>query len=216
MLPSIGNILASVWDLIYGGRETSSDIKLTNKRNKDITWENGPDHLYRLGLRLRGTDGNQYNTKAIETLAGCINTAHDLFGMIIVPKTTEELEDVDKLNDERIYYNSDDGEYYRKHITYEYTPLKEEDYNYIPVDSHEPLNTSKIHNGCYYIYVLGNYVNVQNITDPSSPRYEYDPNTTYYYKSVTTQYVQVPNEPGSETTNLKTFPYNGYEWFVDF
>jgi len=30
------------------------------------------------------------NGKALETLAGCINTAHDLFGMIIVKVDKEE------------------------------------------------------------------------------------------------------------------------------
>jgi len=52
MLPSLGDSLAHIWDLIYGGRESSDLIKTTNKRNLDISWEDAGNALARQGLRL--------------------------------------------------------------------------------------------------------------------------------------------------------------------
>jgi hypothetical protein len=39
MLPSIGNTISEVWDLVYGGVNTNDTIKNTKKRNKNIDWE---------------------------------------------------------------------------------------------------------------------------------------------------------------------------------
>ncbi|MBP3801486.1 MAG: hypothetical protein J6I85_05660 [Clostridia bacterium] len=52
MLPSLGDSLAHVWDLVYGGRNTNDLIKTTNKRNLDIAWEDAGNALAREGLRL--------------------------------------------------------------------------------------------------------------------------------------------------------------------
>ena len=62
MLPSLGNSIAHLWDLIYGGRETNNTIKTTNERNKDIYWEDAGRAIERNGLRLYHTrpDGNGF------------------------------------------------------------------------------------------------------------------------------------------------------------
>jgi len=52
MLPSIGDTVAQLWDLVYGGRDSSDLIRTTNKRNLDIAWEDGGNALARQGLRL--------------------------------------------------------------------------------------------------------------------------------------------------------------------
>ena len=83
MLPSIGDTISKVWDIVYGGREFDF-IRQTNQRAIDIEWEDAKYDIRRSGLRLRGIYGNSYDTRAVNTLAGCINTAHDLLGMIIV------------------------------------------------------------------------------------------------------------------------------------
>ena len=216
MLPSIGNMMAHIWDKIYGGRNTSPLIQATNKRNKDITWENGGDHLYRLGLRLRGTDGRQYNTDAIETLAGCINTAHDLFGMIIKGYDTEQeiLNDLENLNFDRIYYAEDTGKYYRKITSYRYNEIPEADYDYIIVNhATDYLNTEKIHNGEYWILQEGVYINVN---DPNNLNYEYDPNETYYYKTIASQYLKVYDpSTDSDSVQFADFPFGEYKWYID-
>jgi hypothetical protein len=52
MLPSVGNVISNVWDIVYGGLNTNSNIKVTGKRNKVIEWENPNEQLHRKGLRL--------------------------------------------------------------------------------------------------------------------------------------------------------------------
>ena len=214
MLPGIGDMISQVWDLIYGGRDTSATIAKTNHRNKNIEWENGTVYLNRLGLRLRGTDGKSYNKKAVETLAGCINTAHDLFGMII--QRFDHYNDlntmVKALDFNHIYYAEDQSKYYRKHITYDYTPLQDDDYIWNPVNTDlEYLDTEKIQNGNYWIEEpvgSGTYINVQDI----DPMPEYDPTVTYYYRSVEPVYTELVLEPGQI---FSSFPYQNYYWFED-
>jgi hypothetical protein len=52
MLPSIGNTISEVWDLVYGGVDTNDTIKNTKTRNKNIDWEDPTNQLHRKGLRL--------------------------------------------------------------------------------------------------------------------------------------------------------------------
>ena len=56
MLPSIGDTLAQIWDMVFGGRETNTEIKETNERNTDTAWENARANLDRHGLRLVNDD----------------------------------------------------------------------------------------------------------------------------------------------------------------
>lgn len=135
MLPSLGNAMAEIWDLVYGGRTTNADIAATNQRNLDIAWEDTSEEVQRKGLRLISNDeryGVEYTPAEANTIAGAINSAHDLMGMII----SKELDDVtsedeykdllERASDDYIYYAN--GEFYRRGITYKYTPLTESNY----------------------------------------------------------------------------------------
>lgn len=81
ILPSLGNTLCEIWDKVYGYN------KDTKERYRDIAWKdasNKDEDASRGGM-----------TRDPETLAGCINIAHDLLGMIITdvsinPPLTEE------------------------------------------------------------------------------------------------------------------------------
>lgn len=126
MLPSIGNAIASVWDMVYGGRETNITIRESLQRNMSIGWCDGADLPNRTGLRLRSYDDG-YNTAEVNTIAGAINSVHDLMGMIIT-KSDIDLRDTTQLNPttlsmDRIYYNIDDKDYYRKQLQYEYKEI---------------------------------------------------------------------------------------------
>ena len=52
MLPSIGDTISSVWDLVFGGRDTNNQISLTSLRNTDISWEDASLGGQKKGLRL--------------------------------------------------------------------------------------------------------------------------------------------------------------------
>lgn len=135
MLPSLGDSIAKVWDIVYGGRDTNEGIKETNKRNLDIKWEDASAILNRQGLRMvKDKDekyaynddkgDNKYNKASVNTLAGCINSVHDLMGMIITPRQgIDNLGNVDGLDDNLIYYDTLGGKYYRKHLTYDYDEI---------------------------------------------------------------------------------------------
>lgn len=197
MLPSIGNTMAKVWDLIYGGRETSDYIKRTSQRNINIAWEDAKGELSRAGLRLTGIFGDEYNRKQVDTLAGSINTAHDLLGMIISSNTEEEVENVNNLDENRIYFvtkdsDSSKGIYYRKHKTFEYTIT--DNFVYKVQDSEE-LTQADIDSGLYYKKNNNNYEIAE----------EYNPNEIYYLKFLEEDYIPVEN--------VKSFPIEGPAWY---
>ena len=198
MLPSIGDTVAKVWDLVYGGRDTTENIRKSNHRNRDIAWEDAKGEPAKRGLRLTGAAGNQYNVKQVDTLAGSINTAHDLIGMIISPNTAEELEDVDNLDANRIYYDTTNNRYVRKHKTYEYDEVSSNMFNYNE-QTGSNLNQEKINSGLYYELVNGEYV-VATV---------YDPSKTYYLRQVQDQYTPVVG-------TIVDFPYENYKWYQDY
>ena len=203
MLPSIGDTIAEIWDLVYGGRNTNAVIKATNFRNKDIAWEDAKGEPARRGLRLTGIEGDEYNKAEVDTLAGAINTAHDLLGMIISTNTEEELQDVNNLDENRIYYNSNRHQYFRKHKTYDYTEISSDMFKYNEQTSSN-LNQEKIDTGLYYEY------------DEQSQTYVvatvYNPNKQYFLKEAKPQYEEIVIS-GKILTN---FPYQNYKWYQDY
>ena len=125
MLPSIGNTIADVWDLIYGGQEIyGKDNKF---RNTTIQWEDAKKVQAKDGLRLVNNNsalGYTYKPEEVNTLAGVINSAQDIIGMIITDDYPVDLDDtnaIKKLNEDYIYYQN--NKYYFKKPTYEYTPV---------------------------------------------------------------------------------------------
>lgn len=119
MLPSLGNTIAEIWDIVYGNK----DINNGDARNLDINWDSTQ------GLRLikEKTKGNGYefDIEEVQTLAGCINSVHDLMGMIIRRDTTKDksftkeewLKDPNAKNE--IYYDGTD--FYRVKSNYTFT-----------------------------------------------------------------------------------------------
>lgn len=118
MLPSIGDSMAEIWDLIYGGRNLDPEA---TTRNMDVSWYNAKAVSNKTGVRLINTIGPgqyTYNTKAASTVAGILNSAQDLMGMII----TDELPgDVSTANGDYIYYDAEAKKYKFKHKTFKYT-----------------------------------------------------------------------------------------------
>lgn len=117
-LPSIGDSISKMWDMIYGDGEGEADENGGLKRNDNIAWDNVA------GLRLvsakRDGNGFEYKPDQVNTLAGCINSVHDLMGMIITDDKDKKLDIKDALTN-RIYYR--DGKYYIKDLKYEYKPV---------------------------------------------------------------------------------------------
>lgn len=129
--PEIGNAVASLWNIIYGNGEIDVNKKL--KRNKSISWGNTD------GLRMIDVDSKTgniiYNTESVETVAGCINSVHDLMGNIIQDVSKEVNNENLLLNavGDKIYYgklNENDPDsfgYFYKTIDYNFIPISELD-----------------------------------------------------------------------------------------
>lgn len=199
MLPSLGDTISDIWDLIYGGRNIPS-IQAINQRNKDITWEDAAQGEIKSGLRLVHLRNGQfsYNPQEVETLAGCINTAHDIMGMIIQEanngidisgSTPQSQTDLNNLSINNIVYTG--GAYYRKRKFYDYKNERENNevtvaqlnsrlYNFEQVDLID-FNA----NVRYYEKVIPNYLRLTEIPEEGKTIYtlasepnkiNYDPN----------------------------------------
>lgn len=129
LLPSIGDTIADVWDLIYGGEDLNTVYDGKGlRRNLVIRWEDAKKVLAKEGLRLVRTDdkglGYTYDPEEVNTLAGVINSVQDIMGMIITNDYPED--DIDNLNEDYIYYNPTTGKYYFKRRTYTYEKIEGE------------------------------------------------------------------------------------------
>lgn len=136
MLPSIGDSIAEVWDLIYGGRNIDPDAKT---RNLDVSWYNAKAFIDKKGIRLINNAGPgqyTYEPENAGTVAGILNSVQDLMGMII---TNEIPEDKASANSDYIYYDKNTLKYYFKHKTFKYNPKTFEN-NRIP-DNYNPYDT---------------------------------------------------------------------------
>lgn len=120
MLPSIGNSIAKMWNIVYGNFEQNDN---SDNRNMDISWDSTK------GLRLVREDKNghgfTYEPSKVETLAGAINSVHDLMGMIIESPEGIVLDSdyAESVDDKHIYYSN--GKYWRKAIEYNYTKYED-------------------------------------------------------------------------------------------
>ena len=213
MLPSVGDTMAAVWDVVYGGRNIDPDA---TTRNMDITWYNAKAVSNKQGLRLVESNGPghyTYNPKNAATLAGILNSAQDLMGMIItddMPKDAEGNNDAEGANDQYIYYDSETQKYYFKHKTFEYTTkytgIDGDEYpNEIP-DDYNPyslVSLKKWESGYFYVdtaskagteYIMENrfypdrkYLPKGNVeacmVEQKKLSREYSTDGTFYYRS---------------------------------
>ena len=174
-LPEIGNAVADLWNIVYGEGEQINPT--TKKRNQDVEWNSTA------GLRLVTPDiesgGFTYLKENTETIAGCINSVHDLMGMIVLDATdTPDLlaEDAE-IN--KIYYGNFRADkrkgYFFKDAYYDLEPfppdMSTEDLQewiggrkYVDLIQFEPNK--------YYIYTESNFIIDTNGTPT--------PNTPYY------------------------------------
>lgn len=229
MLPTIGDSIAQMWDLVYGGRNTNLEIAKTNLRNTDIAWEHARGHLNRNGLRLTGGDSeaNQYNAYnenfEINTLAGCINSAHDLMGMIINPDHADSLTaNLSNLNVNQIFYvkpasalattpeakalvDKAGGQYVMKALTYEFEPIGVDDYKFetiVPEDTNFDKTQYWVSDGAGGYRPATNEDNGPFYIQTVAPEVNYPPveltpfdGTVYYYKDVNSDAIYAEDDP---------------------
>lgn len=200
MLPSIGDAISDVWDLVYGGRKTNEAIQKTQKRNPDVEWYDARAVQDRTGLRLvkdgftykmksgetLGCPRNYYNTANVNTIAGCINSVHDLMGMIIQPYNTFDAmkQNINNNDDDTIYFDVSNDKYYRRDMKYTYTPLAASAYTYERID----LSEGEFKPDLYYVKNGSKY-------DVASGKYNRD--LEYYVRKLTASegYEQVKVQP---------------------
>ena len=119
-LPSIGNAISNLWDIVYGGNSDPNNTS-SYDRNTNIDWNNIS------GLRLvsLSDNGYTYDTEYVNTLAGCINSVHDLMGMIIIDENTNGNDyDVNLALNNYIYYT--ENTYKIKNLTYNYESIPDD------------------------------------------------------------------------------------------
>lgn len=184
ILPGIGKAISDLWDLVYGTGDSIDGDNDKKIRNKEINWDTVT------GLRLVKTSRNpdisgfEYDTQSVDTIAGCINSVHDLIGMIIVNDKGKKIE-IDEALVNRIYYR--DGQYWIKDLTYEYTEVSNEN---------QPIENMKQFGDNYYYKNGNNYYKELEGYQAGNQYYEFGPNVvsgvklcqevwkpdTYYYK----------------------------------
>jgi hypothetical protein len=112
-------------------------------------------------LRLtKNENGYTYDdseNSSINTLAGCINTAHDLIGMIIV----DDVDDIEKASAENIYYGKFDenkvkNKFYIKYPYYKFEILDKEELEEF-LNTIIPKDLIEFSEGVYYIKTNSGY-----------------------------------------------------------
>lgn len=157
-LPSIGNTISEIWDIVYGPNQSNPE-KL---RDMNLSWD---DNTSGNRLVTEDPDGNgyQYNPERIQTIAGSINSVHDLMGRIIVNSPPPD-GDIELANANKIYYGeynsdiSDNKGFYFKDKTYELQSFEE-----AGIDPDEYVGKRKYYNltqfspNTYYTYSNRNF-----------------------------------------------------------
>ena len=211
-LPAIGNAVSDLWDLMYG--ET---------RNLDIEWDS------QKGLRFITSDANggyNFNYDNIQTLAGTINSVHDLMGMIIKEVSITDFNDseaIDQLESGYIYYNKLDKKFYRKTVDYTYdeTGVIWRTANGGPYYAETNVTADNYLSNTYYIDKNGEKVpDTENAFQAGVTYYtkqiepgakipislitDYEPNKYYYYRAI---------DKALYLSTADTY-YQGYEYKV--
>lgn len=231
MLPSIGDSVAAFWDIVYGDQEVNKGFN----RNMDIEWVDAAKGNAQNGLRLfqpnESNTGFDLSYKSAETVAGSINTMHDLIGMIIVNADDAGLDinnqdDIDnKMNSNYLYYSA--GKIYRRGERYEYLPVS---YNYQSVgiltedefepfvfyswngESYEPSNVYQPNQEYFIKTPIG-----QGDSSATIKLTQYKPNTIFY-KTTLGDYILETNQlPSAGTQYYSTVtPIEPTDLLVDY
>ena len=101
-LPALGNAISDMWDIVYGNKTMNNG---SLKRNKDLAW-NSTKGIRLVKAQDKGS-GFEYDPYDVECIAGCINSVHDLMGMILTNAPAENQtkeEALEMAQTGRIYY----------------------------------------------------------------------------------------------------------------
>ena len=209
LLPAIGNSISQMWDVVYGGKDISD---AEGKRNMDIAWDSYEGH--RLVEKEPLGNGFTYSPEKVETLAGAINSVHDLMGMIVVDVDNEQQILDGDLN--KIYFWN--GKYYRKKQGINFTDIEITDSNYFQIigqTEEDKLDITDVNykQNHYYqvkdneliadfnkqydsekIYAETRLVGVGIPNTPVEGLVEYKPNTYFYKENYGKTYVKDDSE----------------------
>lgn len=173
-LPSIGNTISDIWDIVY-----------TEDRVTDLSWENGSMTKPRMVYEKADGNGFEYDTAAVTSLAGVINSTQDLMGRIIVDVNqqpgfeemtpnavpSEVVYGPDFDNQHIYYFNNDDSgfNYYRKKW----------EYNFDNIDANDIITKED-----EYVNKVQGYTPVTLVNPTKMPlNLDNHINNTYFYKS---------------------------------
>lgn len=202
-LPGIGDVVARLWDLLYGEYDNNG---IKEERNLDIEWDS------KNGARMfeLADDGYKFNQNNGKSVAGCINSIHDLMGMIIV----SDVNDVEIADTDKIYYGNlvekNEKGYYIKEKTYEYDPIEDEKELEDYIKSIEPVELTQFEANKYYTKNNNGYALVTTSQYKEGTNYytlgiedidldgTYAPDKYFYLDGPTLNYVkdleELPNE----------------------
>lgn len=194
-LPSIGNAVSELWDLMYAdyAEDENGVWAPLEQRNDDIEWNS----LNGARLVSESQGGFTYDPKRIETVAGAINSIHDLMGMIVVEGDDVALSEA---STEKIYYGvkSASGRpgYFIKTPKTTYTPLKQSDLkNYVENRKYFSLTQYKAEE---YHTKVGQDFYYETSEKPT-------PNTSYYKLNPTKINLLPWEHDGPEEEGLKHY-----------
>lgn len=164
-VPAVGNMIDAGYDLIYGANAS------TGVRPRDIEYYDGSesDALKQQGNSLLG--GKTYD---LTTLAGNINTMHNILGQIIIPLgSLPDANGVASLSEKYLYsYNN---QYYRRGYQYKTTPANASMFRY---DQQTNVTENDFTGNKYYVRQGTTYV----------PALEFDAavaaNNGYYLRNI--------------------------------
>lgn len=179
--------------------------------------------------------GYKYNTENMKSLAGCINSVHDLMGMVIMEEAPKDGKDADDVS---IYYDSTgDKLFKRKHTTYEYIDISDEEEmakNKIEKDAnllvyYEPKDEGLLSykKGTYYLKdsldnywqengdepdESRNYYTVQGTPAPLEEKYIKD---KWFYEDANGNYIKAVEEEAVEGRQyvIPKFENKEFTWY---
>ena len=129
-LPAIGNAVSELWDLMYGDKDGEGHY--LKSRNDNIEWNDTSG--IRMIATTPDTGGFAYMEDKVESVAGAINSLHDLMGMIIsaIPEGQTKEDALEMATSNKIYFGSLGDNENQKNFYYKGTEYKFEPFATIP------------------------------------------------------------------------------------
>lgn len=185
--PVIGNVIDDGYDLYYGNNVGSEDKRALDTKYyfmNDVLDEDG--NIEEEDKRFLGDSDLNGKSNDLDTLAGTLNTAHNVLGQIVykldknINNYTQE--EIEELKNDYIYEYQ--NKYYRKGYKYNVDDILDDSYyTYIPINN-EVMEAVYVNNGeilnykDFFVYDSNSNSYVQNLTE------EYSSSTTYYFREI--------------------------------